>query len=88
MQKQERVAAHQDHIFSIYRDQQREFLRFVLDQYIREGVSELDDSKLPDLIELKYHGVADAVSVRGSVTDIRETFIGFQKHLYTRQAAM
>ncbi len=48
----------------------------------------LDDSKLPDLIELKYHGVDDAVSVLGSVAKIRETFIGFQKHLYARQAAM
>jgi len=82
------VAAHQDHIFSIYRDQQREFLRFVLDQYIKEGVGELDDSKLPDLTELKYHGVDDAVSVLGSVAHIRDTFIGFQKHLYARQAAM
>ena len=88
LSRQERVAAHQDHIFSIYRDQQREFLRFVLDQYIREGVGELDDSKLPDLIELKYHGVDDAVSVLGSVAHIRDTFIGFQKHLYARQAAM
>ena len=51
-------------------------------------MGKLDDSKLPDLIELKYHGVDDAVSVLGSVTDIRETFIGFQKHLYARQAAM
>ena len=69
LSRQERVAAHQDHIFSICRDQQREFLRFVLDQYIKEGVGELDDNKLPDLIELKYHGVADAVSVLGSVAE-------------------
>ena len=88
LSRQERVAAHQDHIFSIYRDQQREFLRFVLDQYIKEGVGELDDTKLPDLIELKYHGVSDAVSVLVSVADIRDTFIGFQKHLYARQATM
>ena len=63
-------------------------MRFVLDQYIKEGVDELDDSKLSDLIELKYHGVAAAVSVLSSGTDIRDTFIGFQKHPYARQAAM
>ena len=51
-------------------------------------MGELDDSKLPDLFELKYHGVDDAVSVLGSVAHIRDTFIGFQKHLYARQAAM
>ena len=50
------------------------------------GVDELDDNKLPDLIELKYHAVADAVAVLGSVADIRETFIGFQKHLYEAPA--
>ena len=88
LSRQERVAAHQDHIFSIYRDQQREFLRFVLDQYSKAGVDELDDNKLPALIELKCHGVADAVSVLGSVADIRDTFISFQKHLYARKAAM
>ena len=88
LSREARVASHRDRIFSIYRDQQREFLRFVLDQYIKEGVGELDDSKLPDLIELKYHGVADAVSVLGSVADIRDTFIGFKKHLYARQAVV
>ena len=51
-------------------------------------MAELDDNKLPDLIELKYHDVADAVSVLGSAAHIRDTFIGFQKHLYARQAAM
>ena len=40
--REERVAAHQDRIFSIYRDNQQEFLRFVLDQYVKEGVGELD----------------------------------------------
>ena len=85
--REERVAAHQDRIFSIYRDNQQEFLRFVLDQYVQEGVGELDDKKLPDLIELKYHAVADAVSVLGSIADIRATFIGFQKHLYEARAS-
>ena len=55
---------------------------FVLDQYIRQGVGELDDQKLPHLIELKYHAVADAVVELGQVASIREMFIGFQKHLY------
>ncbi|GEM_PF-1036943 len=47
---------------------------------------QLADKKLPDLIELKYHAVADAVSVLGSVADIRATFIGFQKNLYEARA--
>lgn len=82
----ERVATHRDRIFTIYRDQQQEFLRFVLDQYVKEGVGVLDEEKLPVLLELKYHATADAVAVLGSVSNIRAMFIGFQTHLYTQQA--
>lgn len=33
---------------------QREFLDFVLDQYVREGVDELDIAQLPPLLKLTY----------------------------------
>ena len=59
-----------------------EFVDFVLQQYINQGVGELDQDKLPDLLELKYHALADAVNQLGDVGSIRETFVGFQKHLY------
>ena len=49
---------------------------------IEQGVGELDDKKLPDLLELKYHSSADAVAKMGSANAIREVFIGFQQHLY------
>lgn len=80
--RQERVNVHRTLIFAHYGDKQQEFLDFVLDQYIRQGVGELDDEKLPRLIELKYHAVADTVAELGQVAIIREMFIGFQKHLY------
>ena len=44
--------------------------------------TELDAEKLPHLLELKYNALADAVVVLGNVTSIRETFTGFQQHLY------
>ena len=65
-----------------YNPKQQEFLNFVLDQYVREGVDELDDSKLPDLLELKYKAIADAKRELGAIKTIRDTFIGFQEHLY------
>ncbi len=83
--RQERADAHRTTIFAHYGDKQREFLDFVLDQYVRQGVGELDDQKLPHLIDLKYHAVADAVAELGQVATIRELFIGFQKHLYEAQ---
>lgn len=65
-----------------YNQKQQEFLNFVLEQYVKEGVNELDDSKLPDLLELKYKAIADAKRELGDIRSIRETFIGFQEHLY------
>lgn len=65
-----------------YNAKQQEFLNFVLEQYVREGVDELDDAKLPDLLELKYNAIADAKRELGDIPSIRNTFIGFQEHLY------
>ena len=69
-----------------YNPKQQEFLNFVLEQYVREGVDELDDSKLPDLLELKYKAIADAKRELGGTKSIRDTFIGFQQHLYQARA--
>ncbi len=62
-----RVATHEPLIFSRCTGKQREFLDFVLSQYIWVGVEELDKTKFPHLPELKYHGVDDAVAELGSI---------------------
>ncbi|MFC1490623.1 EcoAI/FtnUII family type I restriction enzme subunit R [Candidatus Latescibacterota bacterium] len=82
--REERVESHKEHIFNLYSGKQQEFLSFVLDHYVAQGVSELDQDKLPDLLELKYHSVADAVTELGSVGEIRDMFVSFQKYLYVR----
>jgi type I restriction enzyme, R subunit len=85
--RQERVTLHKNLIFSRYTGKQQEFLGFVLNQYIKDGVGELDRSKLPQLLELKYHAIADAITELGNVNDISQVFIGFQEHLYVPQKA-
>lgn len=80
--REERVNSHKDLIFERYADKQQQFLSFVLDHYITQGVGELDQEKLPDLLALKYQSVRDAVTQLGSVAEIRDVFIGFQEHLY------
>ena len=80
--REERVNNHKDRIFERYADKQQQFLSFVLGHYIAQGVDELDQEKLPGLLELKYHSVGDAVAELGSVAEIRDVFIGFQEHLY------
>ena len=61
---------------------QRDFLEFVLFKYIDSGVEELDQAKLPKLMELKYHTISDAIETLGDVDAVRNLFIGFQRHLY------
>ena len=61
---------------------QQEFLEFVLSQYVQNGVYELDNDKLPELLNLKYRAIADAKKILGEIKSIRELFIGFQKDLY------
>jgi type I restriction enzyme, R subunit len=82
--RSDRAIAHKSLIFSRYVGKQQEFLDFVLEQYIKVGVGELDRAKLPQLLELKYHNVRDAVAELGSVGSISEIFIDFQEYLYTR----
>ena len=80
--RQERVIKHKDLIFSKYTGKQQEFLDFVLNQYIQEGVGELDRQKLPQLLNLKYHTTNDAIAILGDIQTINKIFINFQLHLY------
>jgi type I restriction enzyme R subunit len=70
-------------IHSNYSDKQRGFLEFVLAQYVKQGVDELDQEKLSPLLRLKYNNaISDAVADLGSVEEIRDAFTGFQRYLY------
>ena len=82
-----RVASTKEDILSGLNDKQKEFLEFVLSKYIESGVEELDQEKLPKLLELKYHAISDAAEILGGVEKIRQTFIAFQKLLYAKRAA-
>jgi type I restriction enzyme, R subunit len=74
-------------ISTSFNSKQKVFLDFVLSQYVREGVGELDQEKLTPLLRLKYHNsIADAVADLGRAEVIGEVFSGFQKHLYVDQA--
>ncbi len=80
--RSERVEQHQKQIYFGYDKNIQQFIEFVLDQYIKEGIGELDQDKLPDLLELKYHAVREAAEQLGGVARIRDAFVGFQRHLY------
>ena len=60
----------------------RDFLNFVLDQYVLKGVEELDDEKLSAFLQLKYNTIQDAKNKLGNVQAIRQNFIQYQRYLY------
>jgi type I restriction enzyme R subunit len=62
---------------------QQVFLGFVLTQYIKVGVEELDRGKLSPLLKLKYHNaISDAWADLGRPEEVGYMFAGFQKYLY------
>jgi len=81
--RQHRVDSRKPAILATHTPKLQTFLNFVLAQYVREGVAELDRSKLPHLLELQYHSIPDAAAELGSIATINTAFITFQAALYT-----
>jgi type I restriction enzyme R subunit len=83
----ERVANAQGNIYNFVNLQQREFIDFVLRNYVQDGVDELDIAKLSTTLTAKYGGVYEAQRTLGDVNEIKRVFIDFQQHLYTQRLA-
>lgn len=67
-----------------YDNKLQAFLDFVLGEYVKQGDEELGPENLGELVRLKFGTTKDAEEEVGSVTAIRDAFIGFQHHLYQR----
>lgn len=80
----ERIQKTKYDIFEGLEERQREFVEFVLAKYQEGGVEELDEAKLPQLLNLKYHAILDAERNLGGVELIRSNFFNFQKKLYSK----
>ncbi|MBI9031715.1 DEAD/DEAH box helicase family protein [bacterium] len=78
----ERVSRAKAQIMAILDDKQRDFIDFILSKYVESGVYELDQDKLPTLLQNKYQSLEDALAILGDVTKISSLFIDFQKYLY------
>ncbi|MFH1608446.1 MAG: DEAD/DEAH box helicase family protein [Patescibacteria group bacterium] len=82
--RQQRINNTKENIFAGVDEKNKEFLDFVLSKYEEKGVEELDEEKLPQLLNLKYHAISDAINILGDVDLIRSTFFDFQEHLYSK----
>jgi len=80
--RENRVLKAKNQILSDLQQNQKEFIDFVLDNYIKSGVDELDMEKLPELLTLKYHSLEDAMEVLGNEEVIMSSFVQFQQILY------
>ena len=81
-----RVERGRHDIFNLLSREQREFVGYVLGNYVEVGVDELDLSKLHTALKAKYGGLHAARQELGAVEDIQRTFIDFQRHLYKAAA--
>jgi type I restriction enzyme R subunit len=78
----ERAAAAHSAVAAEFTDKQQAFVDFVLAQYVKQGVDELDAEKLSPLLQLKYRALNDAFAELGKPDQVRKVFVGFQRHLY------
>ena len=85
--REQRATQAKSFLGSLFDYKQRVFVNFVLAQYVKQGVDELDQEKLSPLLRLKYHAIADATAELGKPEQIRNVFVGFQKYLYRGQSA-
>ena len=86
MTRQERAAQAEAMLAQKFDSKQHAFLSFVLGHYVKEGVAELDETKLGPLLRLKYNNaLADAFAELGAADVVRNAFVGFQHYLYQRR---
>ena len=85
--RNERVKAAESNIYALLNEKQKDFIGFVLRNYIQDGVDELDISKLSTVIKSKYGGIPEAEKALGDTDEINKVFIDFQRHLYSKQVA-
>ncbi len=81
-----RVETNKDNIYNFLNVAQRDFVEYVLRNYVEVGVDELDVSKLSTVLNAKYGSINAAQQKLGAVQDIQNTFIEFQKQLYEEAA--
>jgi type I restriction enzyme R subunit len=85
--REERATGAKAAISTKFNNKQQAFLDFVLSQYVKVGVHELDKEKLSPLLKLKYNNaIADAIADLGRPDEVAKVFAGFQRFLYTHAA--
>ena len=77
-----RVETNKSKILNLLNENEREFVEYILRNYIDVGEDELDVSKLSTVIRAKYGSISAAQEKLGTAQNIQKTFIDFQQYLY------
>lgn len=83
----ERVSNAQGNIYTFLNERQRDFIAFILRNYVQDGVDELDIAKLSSSLTSKYGSVYEGQKQLGDVDEIKRVFVEFQQHLYSVKVA-
>ena len=86
MTRSERADQCKIYVMDNYAARQFAFIEFVLQQYVKEGISELDDERIGKLVNLKYGSPMNALQELGKPDEIRSMFCNFQQYLYKKAA--
>jgi type I restriction enzyme R subunit len=79
----ERATAARQKVSIQFSDRARDFIEFVLEQYVAEGVEELRPDRLAPLLELRFGNVNEGLDKIGFTPgQAGDAFRSFQKHLY------
>lgn len=82
MTRAERAEIVREYYLEQLDDNEKDFVRFVLDIYEKSGEKELSMQNINDLIELKYHTLTEAMQKLGTSEEILEDYIELQKEIY------
>lgn len=82
IERSERVKRVENYMLTLS-ERERDFVGYLKNLYIKEGVEELGIEKLPSIIAMKYGSILDGMRTLGNVEVARNTFLNFQRKLYS-----
>ena len=72
-----------DFIEKYHTDKAKEFIEFILDRYRKDGVKELDEDKLGNLVDLSGLGsVREVAQNFGGIAEMRDEYFELQREIY------
>ncbi len=83
LSRKERVKIAEENVYNILNKEEIEFVRFVLNNYIQDGIDELNPKNLSNILISKYASVPNAEKALGPSKNIKDLFSKFQEHLYS-----